>query len=96
MAPDEVIYFDDAKSAAFFDSADVKSHFGSLCRYFVSAKSMTTSSLSIGDDDVIAVQPADGNLMQAAKRLEITRRTLRARLESLGLSLECSATVTNE
>ena len=35
----------------------------------------------------------DGNLTQAAKRLGITRTTLRARLDALGMSVERSATV---
>ncbi|MCB9937945.1 MAG: sigma-54-dependent Fis family transcriptional regulator [Planctomycetaceae bacterium] len=35
----------------------------------------------------------DGNLTQAAKRLGITRTTLRARLEALGMSIERSATL---
>ncbi len=35
----------------------------------------------------------DGNLTQAAKRLGITRTTLRARLEALGISVERSATL---
>ncbi len=38
----------------------------------------------------------DGNLTQAAKRLGITRTTLRARLESLGMSVERSASVSQD
>lgn len=37
----------------------------------------------------------EGNLTQAAKRLGITRTTLRARLESLGMSVERSASVSD-
>ena len=39
------------------------------------------------------LQHTDGNLTQAAKRLGITRTTLRARLEALGMSVERSATL---
>ncbi len=39
------------------------------------------------------LQQTDGNLTQAAKRLGITRTTLRARLEALGMSLEKSTTI---
>ena len=35
----------------------------------------------------------EGNLSQAARRLGITRTTLRARLDALGMSLERSATL---
>ncbi len=39
------------------------------------------------------LQQSDGNLTQASKRLGITRTTLRARLDALGMSLEKSTTV---
>ncbi|MDX1930122.1 MAG: helix-turn-helix domain-containing protein [Pirellulaceae bacterium] len=39
------------------------------------------------------LQQTDGILTQAAKRLGITRTTLRARLEALGMSVEKSTTV---
>ncbi len=39
------------------------------------------------------LQQNDGNLPQASKRLGITRTTLHARLEALGMSLEKSTTV---
>lgn len=50
---------------------------------------------SIAENQIFAevLQQTDGNLTQSAKRLGITRTTLRARLESLGMSLEKSATI---
>jgi hypothetical protein len=38
---DEVVYFDTEASAALFESADVKNHFWSICRYFVSENLLT-------------------------------------------------------
>ena len=67
MASDEVIYFDDPKSFALFDGADVKSQFWSLCRYFVSEKFMTycgiassvtvLNSLKVPSPDVPQIYP---------------------------------------
>ncbi|MDA9859546.1 sigma-54 dependent transcriptional regulator [Rubripirellula sp.] len=50
---------------------------------------------SIAEKEIFAevLNHTDGNLTQAAKRLGITRTTLRSRLESLGMSLDKSATV---
>ncbi|WP_145117142.1 sigma-54-dependent transcriptional regulator [Rosistilla oblonga] len=52
--------------------------------------------VSIAEREIFAevLRHTDGNLTQAAKRLGITRTTLRARLESLGMSVERSASVT--
>ena len=51
--------------------------------------------ISLAEKEIFAevLKQTDGNLTQAAKRLGITRTTLRARLESLGMSLEKSATI---
>jgi two-component system nitrogen regulation response regulator GlnG len=51
--------------------------------------------ISIAEKEIFAevLKQTDGNLTQAAKRLGITRTTLRARIESLSMSLEKSATV---
>jgi hypothetical protein len=48
MSDNEVIYFDTENSAALFDGADVKSHFWSLCRYFVSETFMTYCGIASG------------------------------------------------
>lgn len=47
-AQDDVIYCDNAKSVAYFDSADVKALFWTLCRYFVSEKFMTYCGIASG------------------------------------------------
>ncbi len=51
--------------------------------------------VSIAEREIFAevLKHTDGNLTQAAKRLGITRTTLRARLEALGMSVERSTTV---
>ena len=51
--------------------------------------------ISIAEKEIFAevLKHTDGNLTQAAKHLGITRTTLRARLESLGMSLEKTATI---
>ncbi|MDA8744399.1 sigma-54 dependent transcriptional regulator [Rubripirellula amarantea] len=51
--------------------------------------------VSIAEREIFAevLRATDGNLTQAAKRLGITRTTLRARLESLEMSLERSAVI---
>ena len=51
--------------------------------------------VNLVERDVFAtvLKHTDGNLTQAAKHLGITRTTLRARLDALGMSLEKSATV---
>ncbi len=68
---------------------------------------LTMDRLANGSDDIhreivsmvereifaTVLQQSDGNLTQAAKRLGITRTTLRTRLEALGMSLEKSTTV---
>ena len=41
MPDDDVVYFDTERGAALFDSADVKGHFWTICRYFVSEKFLT-------------------------------------------------------
>jgi hypothetical protein len=48
MTHDDVIYFDNERSAALFDSADVKSHFWTLCRYFVSEEFLTYCGIASG------------------------------------------------
>ncbi len=69
---------------------------------------LTRERLLLGNDDIHrdlinmaereifaeVLKYTDGNLTQAAKRLGITRTTLRSRLESLGMSLERTATTT--
>ena len=51
--------------------------------------------ISMAEREIFAevLRHTDGNLTQAAKRLGITRATLRSRLESLGVSLEKSASL---
>jgi two-component system nitrogen regulation response regulator GlnG len=51
--------------------------------------------VSLAERQIFAevLEYTDGNLTQAAKRLGITRTTLRARLEALGMSVERSATL---
>lgn len=51
--------------------------------------------ISITEKEIFAevLKHTDGNLTQAAKRLGITRTTLRSRLESLGMSLDKTTTV---
>ena len=39
--PDGVVYFDTPQSAELFQDADIKSHFWTICRYFISEKFMT-------------------------------------------------------
>ena len=48
MPNDEIIYFDTPAGAELFDSADVKGHFWTICRYFVSEKFMTYCGVATG------------------------------------------------
>lgn len=48
MSDEHVIYFDSEKSEAHFDDADVKSHFWTLCRYFVSEEFSTYCGIASG------------------------------------------------
>lgn len=41
MKGDDVVYFDTEEGAALFDGANVKGHFWTICRYFVSEKFLT-------------------------------------------------------
>lgn len=41
MAQDDVVYCDTNAGAALFDSAEVKGHFWTICRYFISEKFLT-------------------------------------------------------
>lgn len=41
MPEDDVVYFDTDEGASLFNSADVKGHFWTICRYFVSEKFLT-------------------------------------------------------
>jgi hypothetical protein len=61
MLGEDVIYFDTGESAALFDGADVKGHFWTICRYFISEKFLTycgiassvtvLNSLGVGSPD---------------------------------------------
>lgn len=71
---------------------------------------LTRQRLAAGSDDILrelvglaereifseTLRATDGNLTQAAKRLGITRATLRSRLETLQLSVEHSAQIRSE
>jgi len=48
MPKDEVVYFDTERSAALFEGADVKPHFWTICRYFVSEQFMTYCGVATG------------------------------------------------
>jgi glutathione-S-conjugate glycine hydrolase len=48
IAHDEVVYFDTEASAALFQAADMKSHFWSICRYFVSENMLTYCGIASG------------------------------------------------
>ena len=41
MAPDDVVYVDTQRGAELFDEAQVKGHFWTVCRYFISEKFLT-------------------------------------------------------
>ena len=67
MPQDEIVYFDTPRSATLFDDAQTKSHFWTICRYFVSERFMTycgvatgvtlLNSLSVPAPDVPQVYP---------------------------------------
>ena len=48
MPGGDVVYFDTVEGASLFDGADVKGHFWSLCRYFVSEEFMTYCGIASG------------------------------------------------
>ncbi|QDV85785.1 sigma-54-dependent transcriptional regulator [Planctomycetes bacterium TBK1r] len=72
--------------------------FASLTRELLAegSENIHRELINLAEKEIFAevLKQTDGNLTQAAKRLGITRTTLRARLESLGMSLEKSASVT--
>ncbi len=72
-------------------------NFGELARARLEAGSndIHRELISIVEQQIFreVLNQTDGNLTQAARRLGITRTTLRARLETLGMSVERSATL---
>lgn len=48
MLDEDVVYADTDEGALLFDSADVKEHFWTLCRYFVSEKFLTYCGIASG------------------------------------------------
>jgi two-component system nitrogen regulation response regulator GlnG len=70
-------------------------HFGQLARQRLQAGSNNIHHelISMAERQIYTevLQHTEGNLTQAARRLGITRTTLRARLEALGMSIERSA-----
>jgi hypothetical protein len=67
MPSEKVVYFDTEESAALFDGADVKGHFWTICRYFISEKFLTycgiassvtvLNSLSVDSPDEPQIYP---------------------------------------
>ena len=68
MQGDDVVYVDTPEGAALFDSADVRGHFWTICRYFVSEKFLTYCGIassvtvlnSLGVDAPAGIVTPDG------------------------------------
>lgn len=85
----------DDLSKAAAASADINIVKMTLDRLAAGSDNIHREIINMVEREIFAtvLQQSAGNLTQASKRLGITRTTLRVRLDSLGMSLEKSATV---
>lgn len=105
MKSDDVVYFDTAAGAALFDSAHVKGHFWTICRYFVSEKFLTycgiassvtvLNSLGVDAPDDPQIYPYKVFTQDNLFTDEVLQRRRPLEVEKGGNTLEQLATILN-